>query len=175
MIQANPPVPIRCVAWQTHEWVPKARKIDTKSHTRPMRCKAPLKACITSCVTRCGKTGLLWILLRRFGSVLVICGNRCWRSFSPSAAIPRCCNSRRGCRRMEFSSKVARNTGIDIIGKYPKLAFPNDAVEMKTSWMVLDGTTHDPKLFYVVRRWLDLPWRCGDSCGRRKYRKSNAS
>lgn len=43
-----------------------------------------------------------------------------------------------------------KNPGIDIIGKYPNLAFPNNAVELKTSWMVLDDAAVASKLYYVV-------------------------
>ncbi|HEX5753090.1 MAG TPA: hypothetical protein VFZ09_43215 [Archangium sp.] len=42
------------------------------------------------------------------------------------------------------------NKGIDLISKYPNLALPNTAVELKTSWMVLDGSGFNPDLFYVV-------------------------
>ncbi|RKH84637.1 hypothetical protein D7X99_08620 [Corallococcus sp. AB032C] len=42
------------------------------------------------------------------------------------------------------------NNGIDIIKKYPNLAYPDTAVELKTSWMVLDEATASSGLFYVV-------------------------
>lgn len=42
------------------------------------------------------------------------------------------------------------NKGIDLITKYPKLAFPDSAVELKTSWMVLDKAQIDSGLYYVV-------------------------
>jgi hypothetical protein len=42
------------------------------------------------------------------------------------------------------------NKGIDLIAKYPSLAFPGNAVELKTSWMVLNQTEVDSGLFYVV-------------------------
>ncbi|HEX8704941.1 MAG TPA: hypothetical protein VF815_39275, partial [Myxococcaceae bacterium] len=42
------------------------------------------------------------------------------------------------------------NKGIDLISKYPSLAYPDTAVELKTSWMVLDDATAASGLFYVV-------------------------
>lgn len=43
-----------------------------------------------------------------------------------------------------------QNKGIDLIGKYPNLALPNTAVELKTSWMVLDAAGVASGLYYVV-------------------------
>ncbi|RYZ43619.1 MAG: hypothetical protein EOO71_02655 [Myxococcaceae bacterium] len=43
-----------------------------------------------------------------------------------------------------------QNQGIDLIGKYPNLALPDTAVELKTSWMVLDEAGVASGLFYVV-------------------------
>ncbi len=47
-----------------------------------------------------------------------------------------------------------KNTGIDLIQKYPNLAFPDTAVEIKTSWMVLDDAGVDSGLYYVVPGWI---------------------
>jgi len=44
----------------------------------------------------------------------------------------------------------AGNKGIDLIQKYPNLAYPDTAVELKTSWMVLDDTAVASGLYYVV-------------------------
>jgi hypothetical protein len=46
------------------------------------------------------------------------------------------------------------NTGIDLIQKYPNLALPDTAVELKTSWMVLDSASVASKRFYVVPGWI---------------------
>jgi hypothetical protein len=46
------------------------------------------------------------------------------------------------------------NKGIDLIQKYPNLAFPNTAVELKTSWMVLDDASAASGLYYVVPGWI---------------------
>lgn len=43
-----------------------------------------------------------------------------------------------------------QNKGIDLIQKYPNLAFPDTAVELKTSWMVLDDAGVASGLYYVV-------------------------
>lgn len=43
-----------------------------------------------------------------------------------------------------------QNKGIDLIQKYPNLAFPANAVELKTSWMVLDDAAVASGLYYVV-------------------------
>ncbi len=43
-----------------------------------------------------------------------------------------------------------QNKGIDLISKYPNLAFPDTAVELKTSWMVLDAAAVSSGLYYVV-------------------------
>jgi hypothetical protein len=53
------------------------------------------------------------------------------------------------------------NKGIDLIQKYPKLAFPNSAVELKTSWMVLDPKAAASGLYYVVP---GLVQRNGGAC-----------
>src|SRR5262249_15564014 len=42
------------------------------------------------------------------------------------------------------------NKGIDLIQKYPNLALPDTAVELKTSWMVVDQATAQSGRFYVV-------------------------
>ncbi|HYO67480.1 MAG TPA: hypothetical protein VEU33_15500 [Archangium sp.] len=42
------------------------------------------------------------------------------------------------------------NKGIDLISKYPNLSLPDTAVELKTSWMVLDDAGAASGLFYVV-------------------------
>jgi len=42
------------------------------------------------------------------------------------------------------------NKGIDLITKYPNLAYPDTAVELKTSWMVLDDAAVNSGLYYVV-------------------------
>jgi hypothetical protein len=42
------------------------------------------------------------------------------------------------------------NKGIDLIQKYPNLALPDTAVELKTSWMVVDEATAKSGRFYVV-------------------------
>ncbi len=42
------------------------------------------------------------------------------------------------------------NTGIDLIRDYPNLALPSTAVELKTSWMVVDEDTAKSGRFYVV-------------------------
>ncbi|RYZ17602.1 MAG: hypothetical protein EOO70_01450 [Myxococcaceae bacterium] len=42
------------------------------------------------------------------------------------------------------------NKGIDLIQKYPNLALPDTAVELKTSWMVLDAAGASSGLYYVV-------------------------
>jgi hypothetical protein len=42
------------------------------------------------------------------------------------------------------------NIGIDLIQKYPNLALPDTAVELKTSWMVLDAAGAASGLYYVV-------------------------
>ncbi len=42
------------------------------------------------------------------------------------------------------------NKGIDLISKYPNLALPDTAVELKTSWMVLDDAAVASGLYYVV-------------------------
>jgi hypothetical protein len=42
------------------------------------------------------------------------------------------------------------NKGIDLIQKYPNLALPDTAVELKTSWMVVDEATAQSGRFYVV-------------------------
>ncbi len=42
------------------------------------------------------------------------------------------------------------NKGIDLISKYPNLAYPDTAVELKTSWMVLDAAGTASGLYYVV-------------------------
>jgi len=42
------------------------------------------------------------------------------------------------------------NKGIDLISKYPNLSLPDTAVELKTSWMVLDDAGVASGLFYVV-------------------------
>jgi len=46
------------------------------------------------------------------------------------------------------------NTGINLIQNYPNLAFPNTAVELKSSWMVLDDAGVASGLFYVVPGWI---------------------
>lgn len=46
------------------------------------------------------------------------------------------------------------NHGIDLIGKYPNLALPDTAVELKSSWMVLDETAANSGLYYVVPGWV---------------------
>ncbi len=42
------------------------------------------------------------------------------------------------------------NKGIDLSSKYPDLALPDTAVELKTSWMVLDEAGVSSGLYYVV-------------------------
>jgi hypothetical protein len=42
------------------------------------------------------------------------------------------------------------NHGIDLIRRYPNLALPNSAVELKTSWMIVDDATASAGRFYVV-------------------------
>lgn len=42
------------------------------------------------------------------------------------------------------------NQGINLIQKYPNLAFPDTAVELKSSWMVLNDTAAASGLYYVV-------------------------
>jgi hypothetical protein len=46
------------------------------------------------------------------------------------------------------------NKGIDLIQKYPNLALPSTAVELKTSWMVVDDATVATGRFYVVPGWI---------------------
>jgi hypothetical protein len=46
------------------------------------------------------------------------------------------------------------NTGIDIIDRYPNLAYPDGAVVLKTSWMVLDEQSIASGLFYSVPGWI---------------------
>ena len=46
------------------------------------------------------------------------------------------------------------NQGIDLIQKYPNLALPTTAVELKTSWMILDDATVASGKFYVVPGWV---------------------
>lgn len=46
------------------------------------------------------------------------------------------------------------NKGIDLITKYPKLALPSTAIELKTSWMVVDDATAASGRFYVVPGWI---------------------
>lgn len=46
------------------------------------------------------------------------------------------------------------NTGINLIQKYPNLAFPDTAVELKSSWMVLDNAGVASGLYYVVPGWI---------------------
>jgi len=46
------------------------------------------------------------------------------------------------------------NHGIDLIQNYPNLAFPSTAVELKTSWMVVDDATAAGGKFYVVPGWI---------------------
>jgi hypothetical protein len=46
------------------------------------------------------------------------------------------------------------NRGIDLIQKYPNLALPDTAVELKTSWMVVDDATASSGRFYVVPGWI---------------------
>lgn len=53
------------------------------------------------------------------------------------------------------------NKGIDLIQKYPNLAFPDSAVELKTSWMVLDAAAASSGLFYTVPGWIE---RNGGAC-----------
>jgi hypothetical protein len=43
-----------------------------------------------------------------------------------------------------------QNQGIDLIQKYPNLSLPDTAVELKTSWMVLDAAGVSSGLYYVV-------------------------
>lgn len=47
-----------------------------------------------------------------------------------------------------------QNKGIDLIQKYPNLALPDTAVELKTSWMVLDDAGVASGLYYVVPGWI---------------------
>ncbi|MDY7233107.1 hypothetical protein [Hyalangium rubrum] len=42
------------------------------------------------------------------------------------------------------------NQGINLLQKYPNLAYPDTAVELKTSWMVLDDAGVSSGLYYVV-------------------------
>lgn len=46
------------------------------------------------------------------------------------------------------------NQGIDLIQRYPNLALPDTAVELKTSWMVVDNATAATGRFYVVPGWI---------------------
>lgn len=46
------------------------------------------------------------------------------------------------------------NRGIDLIQNYPNLALPSTAVELKTSWMVVDAATAAGGKFYVVPGWI---------------------
>ena len=46
------------------------------------------------------------------------------------------------------------NQGIDLIQRYPNLALPDTAVELKTSWMVVDDATAASGRFYVVPGWI---------------------
>jgi hypothetical protein len=46
------------------------------------------------------------------------------------------------------------NQGIDLIQRYPNLALPSTAVELKTSWMVVDDATAASGRFYVVPGWI---------------------
>ncbi len=46
------------------------------------------------------------------------------------------------------------NQGIDLIQKYPNLALPDTAVELKTSWMVVDAAAASSGRFYVVPGWI---------------------
>ena len=43
---------------------------------------------------------------------------------------------------------------VDIIDKYPDLAFPDGAAELKTSWKVLSQDEIDSGLFYSVNGWI---------------------
>ncbi len=47
-----------------------------------------------------------------------------------------------------------QNAGIDLIDLYPGLAFPDGAVELKTSWMVLDADAIAAGRFYSVEGWI---------------------
>lgn len=50
------------------------------------------------------------------------------------------------------------NTGpgvVDIIRKYPRLSFPDGAVELKTAWKVLTAEEESSGLFYSVSGWTD--------------------
>jgi hypothetical protein len=53
------------------------------------------------------------------------------------------------------------NQGIDLIKKYPDLALPSTAVELKTSWMIVDDATVASGRFYVVPGWIQ---RKGGPC-----------
>lgn len=46
------------------------------------------------------------------------------------------------------------NHGIDLIRLYPNLALPDTAVELKTSWMVVDAAAIASRRFYVVPGWI---------------------
>jgi hypothetical protein len=46
------------------------------------------------------------------------------------------------------------NQGIDLIRLYPGLALPSTAVELKSSWMVVDDATASSGRFYVVPGWI---------------------
>ena len=48
------------------------------------------------------------------------------------------------------------NPGVDIVKDYPQLAFPDGAVELKTSWMVLSDAQVESKLFYTVPGWIQF-------------------
>lgn len=45
--------------------------------------------------------------------------------------------------------------GINVATKYPTLAFPNGAVELKTAWKVLTQEEVSSKLFYTVQGWIN--------------------
>jgi hypothetical protein len=46
------------------------------------------------------------------------------------------------------------NKGIDLNHRYPNLAFPNAAVELKSSWMVLSESAAASGLFHTVPGWI---------------------
>jgi hypothetical protein len=46
------------------------------------------------------------------------------------------------------------NQGIDLIRLYPNLALPSTAVELKTSWMIVDAAAAGSGRFYVVPGWI---------------------
>ncbi len=56
-----------------------------------------------------------------------------------------------------------RNKGIDLLTKYPKLAFPSGAVELKTAWKVLTKSEEDGKTFYTTRGYIQ-PKKGASSC-----------